>query len=231
MALSTILFDYGGTLDSSGLTWLDRFFPLYLKQGLEASQEAFAKAFYSSDDNLASRFTVDGLGLEETLRLQVQGVLQTLAPERMELAERIVQPFLYECRDNFRKIRPTLTRLKESYSLAVVSNFYGNLSDILRSEDLLPFFSAVSDSGKVGFSKPAPEIFLHAMNELGSGPSNTWMVGDSLTRDMKGAEMLGLSHVWLRGEGQQAALPCCAQVRIINGLQELEASLGSTCLA
>jgi putative hydrolase of the HAD superfamily len=230
MAVSTVLFDFGGTLDSNGITWLDRFFPLYLKQGLQASREEFSKAFYDSDDHLASRFQLDDLGLEETLRLHVRSMLQILAPKNLDWTERIVQPFLYDSRDFFRRIRPILKRLKENHALGVVSNFYGNLEMILETEGLRSFFSAISDSGKLGFSKPAPEIFLYAMNKIGSGPANTWMVGDSIPRDMKGAETIGLSHAWLRGDRPAGLPPCCQQAKILNSLEELETCLKSVCL-
>lgn len=230
MPVPTVLFDFGGTLDSNGIPWLDRFYPLYLKQGLQAPREQFSKAFYDSDDHLASRFKLDNLGLEETLRLHARSVLQILAPNHLDWTERIVQPFLYASRDSFRKIQPILKRLKQNYFLGVVSNFYGNLETILETEGLGDLFSAVSDSGRVGFSKPSPEIFLYAMNKIGSGPANTWMVGDSISRDMRGAETIGLSHAWLKGDRPPGSPPCCRQAKILNSLEELEACLEPACL-
>lgn len=223
MGGATILLDFGGTLDSNGIPWLDRFYPLYLRQNLEISREDFSKAFFASDDGLASRRRLGGLGLEETLRLQVRGVLQILAPRRMDLIEPIVQPFLRDSRQFLRRARPILERLGKRCALGIVSNFYGNLESILEQEGLLHLFGAVSDSGRVGFLKPEPEIFLHAMNRLGSGPADTWMVGDSVSRDMKGAEMIGLSHAWLRGDRPEGMPSCCRRATVLNSLDELEA--------
>lgn len=229
MSVSTVLFDFGGTLDANGSTWLDRFYPLYLRQGLDLSREAFVRAFYDSDDNLPKRHDLGGLGLEETLRLQVQDVLTAIGPGLQGLVERIVQPFLYDSRDSFRRAKPVLERLGACYSLGIVSNFYGNLESILEGEGLLRYFAVVADSGKVGFTKPEPELFLHAMNRLKAGPSGTWMVGDSINRDMKGAELLGLRHAWLRGT-RPDSMVCCVRAAVIDSLDDLEARLGSSAL-
>jgi len=231
MGRGAILFDFGGTLDSDGLCWKDRFYPIYLRQGLNASSEDFSKAFYDTDDHLPFRYRLEGLGLEETLRLHVRSVLTVLAPKNMDLTERIVQPFLYESRDSFRKAKPILERLKARYPLGIVSNFYGNLESILEGEGLRSFFTVIADSSKVGFLKPAPEIFLYAMNRIGAGPAQTWMIGDSLRRDMKGAETLGLSHVWLRANRDDETPPCCDQGKVVNSLEEVEFCLGSPALA
>ena len=51
-AIETVLFDFGGTLDSDGVAWKERFFALYRSEGLDLSAEAFAPAFYAADDAL-----------------------------------------------------------------------------------------------------------------------------------------------------------------------------------
>jgi len=229
MFVSAVLFDFGGTLDSNGITWLDRFYPLYVRQGLKLDRKAFSAAFYESDDHLAQRHRLDGLGLEETLRLQVRDVLTAIGPGLDDMAERIVQPFLYDSRDSFRKARPLLEQLSRRCKLGIVSNFYGNLEGILASEGLLPYFSVVADSGRIGYTKPEPELFLHAMNHLKAGPAGTWMVGDSIARDMKGAETLGLRHAWLRGERPQSGA-CCERVAVLDSLDELADCLEPSAL-
>ena len=45
-AIETLLFDFGGTLDSDGVAWKERFHALYQAEGLNMSAEAFAPAFY-----------------------------------------------------------------------------------------------------------------------------------------------------------------------------------------
>jgi putative hydrolase of the HAD superfamily len=219
--MKAVLFDFGGTLDSDGLTWGDRFFPLYSEAGLAVTREVFNKAFYKSDDNLPTRFNLDGKGLPETLDLQVGCVLEDVAPDRLDLKTQIAGRFLNQCREAFDRNRPVLDRLKKKYKLGIVSNFYGNLKDILADERLNGFFDVVADSTTVGHLKPSAEIFLYAANALGAKPGECVMVGDSIPRDMKGAEDLGMPHALITQNGKI----CCPAGWKISTLAELERRL------
>ena len=58
-------------------------------------------------------------------------------------------------------------------------------------------------SEEVGFRKPQPEIFLHALEELGVEPENAMFVGDRLDTDVQGAAQVGMATVqalWFRAD-------------------------------
>jgi putative hydrolase of the HAD superfamily len=219
--MDCLLFDYGGTLDSDGETWLSRFSALYKEAGISASPERFARAFYDSDDNLAKRFDLRGLSLEQTIQLQVIEVLRALSPLHLDKAKFITDRFITDCRKHFKRNRPLLERLSLKYHLGIVSNFYGNLESILSSEGLRDLFGAVADSGAVGSEKPGADIFLCALEKLGASAQSALMVGDSIERDMRGAEKLNMRHAWL--SGQSAA--CCDKALRLKTLPELEVLL------
>jgi HAD superfamily hydrolase (TIGR01509 family) len=50
-------------------------------------------------------------------------------------------------------------------------------------------------SSEVGARKPAPEIFLHALTELGVDPLDAMFVGDRLETDVQGAARVGMTTV------------------------------------
>ena len=218
MGLSAILFDFGGTLDSDGIPWPRRFFPIYRKVGVAADWNAFLKAFYRSDDSLAQRHRLAGLDLAQTVERQAAGVLEVLAPDRLELAAEVSRAFTAECRAQFARNRPVLEALGRRFKLGVVSNFYGNLEELLAAEGLGTIFAATADSGAVGSVKPDAAIFRHALERMGASPEQALMIGDSLERDIRGAEALGMSHAWLDPEGRGV---CCASGRTIRSLSEL----------
>ena len=220
--MKSVLFDYGGTLDSDGTTWVDRFYPIYKENGVAADRARFDRAFYDSDDSLPERFALDGLDLEQTLRLQVRGVLDALAPERADLTPQIAGRFAEDCRSQFRRLAPVLERLSARYRLGVVSNFYGNLDGILRAEGLRAHFAVVADSGVLGVTKPDPEIFLHAARSLGIRPQECVMVGDSIPRDIKGAAAAGMKKVLVCATPQA---PTAGQDWTVRTVAELEAVL------
>lgn len=220
--VEAVLFDFGGTLDADGTTWLDRFYPLYKEAGVDVPRDRFARAFYDSDDGLPERFPLKGLSLEETLRFQVGDVLKAIAPDRGERTDAIVSRFLEDCRRHFRRNKPVLERLARRHRLGIVSNFYGNLDGVLRSEGLRDLFKTVADSGVIGAIKPEAGIFLHALEELGSSAGQCVMVGDSIPRDMRGAENLRMAHAHLCAAPQER---CCGAAWTLRSLPELESIL------
>ncbi len=221
--MKSVLFDYGGTLDSDGSTWLERFYPLYKEFGVDVPRERFDRAFYDSDDGLPGRYALAGLDLEQTLRLQVGGVLAAVAPESSGLTAKIAARFAQDSRAQFRRLRPVLERLAGRYRLGIVSNFYGNLDGILLAEGLRPLFAVVADSGVLGVEKPDPEIFLHAARALDSAPADCVMVGDSVPRDMKGASAAGMRKALVCAK---PAVPDAGQDWTVRSVVELESALG-----
>ncbi|MBI4346851.1 MAG: HAD family hydrolase [Elusimicrobia bacterium] len=222
MSLKAVLFDFGGTLDSDGVAWPQRFFPIYRELGVAADWDPFLKAFYRSDDALPERHPLPGLDLHRTIELQALGVLELLAPERTRLAGEVARRFCADSRAQFERNRPLLAALRARFKLGIVSNFYGNLQGILDAAGLGPLFDCVGDSGVVGKIKPDPEFFRHVLGRLEVAPDEALMVGDSLSRDIRGAEGLGMAHAWVDPAGQG---PCCPSGRSVRSLTEL-ADLG-----
>lgn len=221
--MKSLLFDYGGTLDADGTTWLERFYPLYKEAGLDVPRERFDRAFYDSDDNLHLRHSLKGLDLAQTVRLQVADVVSAVAPGRADMVDRVSERFTADCRAQFKRLRPALERLAGRYRLGIVSNFYGNLDGILSAEGLRPLFSVVADSGVLGVIKPEPKIFLHAAEACGATPAECAMVGDSIKRDIAGAHGVGMKKVLI---SVAATKPEAGQDWTIRSVTELEGILG-----
>lgn len=218
LSVKSVLFDYGGTLDSDGATWLERFYPIYKECGVSVPRERFDRAFYDSDDGLPGRHALKGLDLEQTLRLQVRDVLDAVAPDRAGLTDAIAGRFAAESRRHFARLRPTLELLSRRYRLGIVSNFYGNLDGILAAEGLGSCFAVVADSGVLGVLKPDPQIFLHAARALESGPAECVMVGDSIPRDIKGAAAAGMKKVLVTSK---SSAPDAGQDWTVRSVTEL----------
>lgn len=219
-----LLFDFGGTLDDDGRPWLERLRPLWREAGVRLPDAALDRAFYDADDNLPKRHALVGLDLAATVALQCADAGKVLLPEDPAAAARVAQLYVAQSRATLARNKPVLVRLASRFKLGIVSNFYGNLSGILEAEGLLSLFEAVADSGQIGVEKPDAAIFTWALSRLGVMASDTWMVGDSLKRDMAGAERLGMGHVWLAGAAPKTP-PCCAEARVLATLAGLEALL------
>lgn len=95
-----------------------------------------------------------------------------------------------------------LDYLKDRYILCVASNGpYEQQLNRLKKGKMLPYFSKLFISEKIGVSKPSEEFFSHCLRELNTErrrkglceilPSEVIMIGDSLTSDMAGAVNVG----------------------------------------
>jgi HAD superfamily hydrolase (TIGR01549 family) len=121
-----------------------------------------------------------------------------LATHMRELSKAIVFPSHH---------RDVLAALKERYQLAVVSNFdYTPTARlVLEREGIAHLFDEILVSDAVGWRKPAPQIFEHALGRLGLAPAAAVFVGDRADIDVVGARGVGMRAVWINREA--AALP------------------------
>jgi putative hydrolase of the HAD superfamily len=220
--LKACLFDFGGTLESDGVTWQDRFYGLYEKHGVEVDREAFRRAFYYADDSLVETGELKGAGLMETLEAQakrVWGALGLCGESRV--LGNIVTDFLEGMKWHIERNRSLLELLKERYELGIVSNFYGNLDRVCEDLGIQGLFQCLIDSSCIGVVKPDPRIFRAALDHMGIRPHEAVFVGDNPGRDMEGAKGLGMPHIWLAGEDLGRRPPCCPGDPVIPDLEAL----------
>lgn len=217
--LKAILFDFGGTLDSDGVPWKERFYPLYREVGVDWDLTGFEKFFYASDDSLTAE-KLDTVGYEAMLLEQVTRVLRNGDSYDAVLARRISDRFYSDSLHCLNRNKPLLGMLSERYRLGMVSNFYGNLEFLCGEIGYDRFFTAVIDSARVGMAKPHAGIFRAALERLGCEPDQAVFVGDNPVRDMGGARALAMPHIWLNAL-QTDREPCCEGDPVIRSLAEL----------
>lgn len=216
---AALLFDFGGTLDADGLPWKDRFRQFYRACGVDPGDEVFDPAFYAADDALLGALP-PACGLRETVERLATGVSAGLEVSDRNVTKRVAREFLEESLARLSASGLLLARLHGRYRLGLVSNFYGNLTEVCAEAGIVAHFDVVVDSTRVGFTKPDARIFRHATAALGVDPSDVTFIGDSPSRDMAGARGVGMRHVWLTG--QESPKPCCPGDRVIPRLADLE---------
>jgi putative hydrolase of the HAD superfamily len=93
----------------------------------------------------------------------------------------------------YAEVRPLLQTLRvRGVKLGVISNWTGDLEDVLRSVELHHEFDFILDSAHLGWEKPHPEIFHEALRRAEVAPQDALHVGDSPGHDVDGALAAGL---------------------------------------
>lgn len=88
--------------------------------------------------------------------------------------------------------------------------------------NLQRFFQTCLVEGELGFGKPDLRVYGKALEELGVGADQTWMVGDNLEWDVAAPQKLGIYGIWNDYCGK--GLPLHSGVvpdRIISNIREL----------
>jgi putative hydrolase of the HAD superfamily len=220
--LAAVLFDFGGTLDGT-LPWKDRMFRILRAEGVEVTPERFDPLFYRADDALVGAIP-DTLPLADTVGRLAAGLGAALRLSD-DLVQHVARRFVDDTTRSVRDNLSLLSELSRRYELGIVSNFYGNLPRVCEDLGLRPLFGVIVDSTEVGWTKPDPRIFTHALAKLGLLADAATFVGDSLPRDMAGARGVGMAHIWLTAETASAPRPCCADDRVIRSLGDLRGVL------
>ncbi len=93
-------------------------------------------------------------------------------------------------------------------ALVVVSNSDGTAERSLETAGLRRYLSAVVDSAIVGYEKPDPRIFEHALRQSGAMPERTLHVGDLYHADVSGARSAGIHALLLDPYDDWPAVDC-----------------------
>lgn len=204
-SIRAILFDYGGTLDTHGVHWSEKFWDAYLQAGVPLLKSDYEKAYVYANDKRMSELVQPTSGLRETLAVQTGIQLQyleangTLINGLNSYLDIITAILHSDVQSALNRSAGLLEDLSKERPLALVSNYYGNIGHILNEQHLAKYFSAVIDSAVVGIRKPDPGIFLKGISALGVLPGHVLVVGDSFERDIIPARQCGCQTAWIKG--------------------------------
>jgi putative hydrolase of the HAD superfamily len=202
--IRAILFDMGGTLDGDG-HWLERFLSLYRSFGVDLPREAIRQAFDEAERRSSVDETIGSADGQKMIELHVKWQMAHLELSNQALERHLIDGFITPMRKaaaaNVRLLADLAAR---GIELGVVSNACGNVQKLCDDFGYTPFLSVIVDSRRVGFCKPDPAIFLHAVEKLGHAPAEIMMVGDSFERDIVPAKKIGMKTGWLHDAASEA---------------------------
>ena len=198
--MRAILFDFGGTIDTDGVHWSEKYVELFARFAPEVAKRDVERAFVESERILPTHPDIASITFEETLHRQLKIQCGLLKLDQGKLLDAMSAQCYAEVRQTIGRARMLLGELEPRYRLGLVSNNTGNLPIVCREFALEDLFSSIVDSALVGVRKPDPAIFRIALDELKVPAVAAAVVGDSYERDIVPAKSLGCRTVWLKGK-------------------------------
>ena len=229
----TLLFDFGGTLDTAGCHWGRFLWYAYKRNEIHVSEEQFREAYVHAERTLGKLPIIQSHDtflsmLTNKLRIEFEYLISCgwLSVDKVEAErmQRVLLNDIYEkVKTNMSESRRVLSELKKNHRLGLVTNFYGNMTVVLGEFDLSSYFETVTESAVVGVRKPDSQIFNLAVKSFDEKAENVVVIGDSYTKDILPAHEMGCHTIWLKGEGWTLEEPTtCVADYVIKDLVELQ---------
>ena len=235
----TYIFDYGGTLDTGGDHWGRVIWHAYERAGIPVGEEQFREAYVFAERKLGSEPIIKpSFTFRETLHTKLQIEMEHLGIN--EGLTKVLDDLYALTQKQTAASREVLLKLRETATLALVSNFYGNLDTVLQEFHLDNIFDVVVESAAVGIRKPDPAIYklaLELIEERGEATGRraklgnerreergeaVTVIGDSMKNDIQPAKELGLYTIQISGEPwDNINTTGISADRVITNLKEL----------
>lgn len=218
--IDTLFLDAGNTLISMNYQWVATELESFgIRASAEALRRAEAAARPATSARIAAARSGDNYDLFTFHLARMLECLATVPSERSsgapalvsELAARLKRPgqdyrlwswVLPGVAEALEKLRALDLRL------IVVSNSDGSVQRALEELGLATHLNAVFDSHVVGFEKPDPRFFAHALCASGATAGRTAHVGDMYYQDVQGSRSAGLHSVLLDPYGDWQVDDC-----------------------
>lgn len=205
------IFDYGGTIDTAGRHWGKVLWHAYCRHEIPVTEEQFREAYVHAERTLGSQPIIKPdytfyKTLETKLRIEMEYLMSegywNVSEDEYVRSRKDILEDLYEgVRQETSHSREVLTKINAGHPMVLVSNFYGNISVVLKEFGLDKLFRQIIESAVVGIRKPDPRIFTLGVEALKLNPADVTVVGDSFYKDIVPAKKAGCKAIWFKGEG------------------------------
>ena len=204
-----VLLDVGDTLVRPDPSWRDVYARVFGSHGITATAEQFEAAFRAAWREWEHEGPFEATEEASFQRLMA---LDRLVFDRLGYGD-LPESFFRQVDRAFRQrsaffvfpdVIPALDALQAAgLRMAVVSNWGWAAPELLQTLELARHFEVLSISARVGFQKPHPAIFRHALELLGVDPGEAVHVGDDPSADVEGARRAGVEPILLIRQGRR----------------------------
>ena len=205
MPLKAVLFDLGLTLIRTA-SFPEIYRRILARFGVTAALNDIARAQNAAESEADTSTYDESRRKEFWINYNVSLLKKLGITENTVFLAGKIDELWWECShvQVYSDVEPTLSGLRDKgLKLGLVSNgFKKDLKHILGELGLRRWFDVVVCIDSCNCAKPAKEIFLYALNELGVQPSEALFIGDSVKEDYQGAMNVGVKPFLIDREGR-----------------------------
>jgi REG-2-like HAD superfamily hydrolase len=205
---TVVLLDVGDTMAKANPSWRDVYATVFADFGIEATADEFEDAFRRSWTEWAYEGPFEAseeASFQRLVELDRRVFGRLGYPDLPESFFRAVDA-AFQQRTAFHvfpDVLPALDAMQTAgLRLGVVSNWGWAAPELLQTLELARHFEVMSISARVGYQKPHPAIFEHALELLEVGPEEAIHVGDDAEADVAGARRAGIEPVLIDRRGR-----------------------------
>ncbi|MBW1848905.1 MAG: HAD family hydrolase [Deltaproteobacteria bacterium] len=236
--IKTIFIDAGNTLISMDFSWVLRELEPF---GLTCTVEQLQRAEAASRPVVSKELErLKSTESDDTFAFYVKATIEHLPKETLPKHDNIdsiltsILPVLRAPGQTMRLwsyilpgVPKALSILNEKgFQLAVVSNSDGSVEKGLSDLGLSQHFHAIIDSQVIGYEKPDPRIFEHALAICNADPDRTVHIGDMYDTDILGAKAAGIHSILLDPYNDWNITDCPKQPDLLNFAMFIAAKIG-----
>jgi len=218
--IKAVLIDIDNTLLDFNLSAFESVRQTFTDNGLPVDESTFS-TFKKINDELwlkIERAELDRAGLH---KIRFELILKALGLKADgQKIEREFRSNLFNIAIPVKDAKEILEYLSSKYAIYLASNaIYNQQVNRLTKSRLIGFVKNLFISERIGFNKPTKEFFDECFKNMnGIKPSETVMIGDSITADVIGGKDYGMTTVWYNHD--KSNTPCDkADYKIENLLQ------------
>jgi putative hydrolase of the HAD superfamily len=222
--ISTVFFDFGGTLVETRGTLEEKWREVSRRVGLKVEINVLVQVHEEADRRFRAQLYDYHGRMNEFWRLFNAFILERVGIEDSsgDLARAIDRSFKAVLLSRpYPETHGVLAALKsEGYKLGVISDATKDLIERLLAVGLSPYFDTVTYSQEARAEKPSPAIFGLALRKAACAPHEAVHVGDKMEADVEGARSAGIVPMLVDRQDRVRDADCL-RVRDLRGILSL----------
>lgn len=201
--LRAVFLDIGDTVMRPNPSWEHIYAIAFEEHGVEVElpklRDALRAAYHHGGWGFEGGFEAsEETSYRRTIEIDQAAIAELgLRPMPDSFFRRLSELFLFVSNWHvFPDALPALEALRaRGLVVGAVSNWVWQLPELLHALELVRHFDFIAASARIGYEKPHPEIFRHALSQAGVTPAEAIHVGDHLDADVQGAQGVGIAPV------------------------------------